>query len=146
MILRAVTAHACMSQSSLGIVLPVSSRAAPSLHLISSSTLGGHLGVFNLVVRAERQESRGRFFNKAGTLGSTWTRWTPTLGFHKPLKLFRKTAASKLDQHNEYARFTQFFLAHSARTTAERHYTRPSQGRFDAAISWLREQFLSRRA
>ncbi len=59
------------------------------------------------------------------------------------LKQFRKTAASELDQHPEFSRYAQFFLAHSGETLADRRYVVPSQERFDAAVKWLGEQLIS---
>jgi len=57
----------------------------------------------------------------------------------KPLKLLRKTAASKLGEHSEYSRFAQYFLGHSPRTVADKHYVKPSGEQFDRAIVWLGE-------
>jgi hypothetical protein len=62
----------------------------------------------------------------------------PTLSF----KHLRKTAASMLANHSEYASYAQFFLGHAPDTVADTHYVRPSQERFDGAVNWLRDQFL----
>jgi hypothetical protein len=56
------------------------------------------------------------------------------------MKLLRKTAASLLDSHPEFGRYSQLFLGHSPRTIADRHYIKPSQERFDAAVLWLGKQ------
>ena len=57
-----------------------------------------------------------------------------------PLKLLRKTAASKLEQHPDYGRYSQYFLGHVPQSLAEKHYVaRPKQ--FDAALVWLGQQF-----
>jgi integrase len=61
-------------------------------------------------------------------------------GFNKPPKLLRKTAASLLDSHPEFGRYSQLFLGHSPRTVADRHYISPSQERFDEAVLWLGRQ------
>jgi integrase len=63
------------------------------------------------------------------------------LGVTKPLKSFRKTSSSMLDGHGEFSRYAQFFLGHSGRTVAERHYVKPNQGQFDRAVDWLRRQY-----
>jgi integrase len=63
------------------------------------------------------------------------------LGLTKPLKSFRKTSSSMLDGHGEFSRYAQFFLGHSGRTVAERHYVKPNQGQFDRAVDWLRQQY-----
>ncbi len=60
----------------------------------------------------------------------------------KSLKLFRKTAASKLGEHAEYGKFAQHFLGHAPQTVADKHYVAPSGDQFDRAVSWLGEQFL----
>ena len=59
----------------------------------------------------------------------------------RPLKLLRKTAASMLENHPTFGRDAQYFLGHAATSVAERHYIRPSQEQFDAAVAWLGEQF-----
>lgn len=56
-------------------------------------------------------------------------------------KLLRKTAASKLDEHDTYGRYAQYFLGHAPQSVAERHYVKPSQTQFNAAVKWLGEQF-----
>lgn len=63
----------------------------------------------------------------------------------KPLKLLRKTAATKLGEHSEYGRFAQFFLGHAPTTVADKYYVAPAEKPFDEAIAWLRTQFLGRR-
>jgi integrase len=59
------------------------------------------------------------------------------LGFTKPLKQIRKLSASLLAQHEIYGRFDSFFLGHSPRTVADRHYVTPPQDLFDKAVLWL---------
>jgi integrase len=62
----------------------------------------------------------------------------PTLSF----KHLRKTAASMLATHPEYASYAQYFLSHAPNNVADSHYVKPSQERFDGAVTWLRDQFL----
>ena len=59
----------------------------------------------------------------------------------KPLKLFRKTGASKLEEHETYGRYAQFYLGHAPQSVAESRYARPSDEQFDRALKWLGEQF-----
>lgn len=59
----------------------------------------------------------------------------------KPLKLLRKTSASKLEEHEVYGRFSQYFLGHAPCSVAEKRYAKPSPELFDKAIQWLGEQF-----
>lgn len=54
----------------------------------------------------------------------------------------RKTAVSKLDTHDSYARYSQYFAGHSPRGTTNQFYRKPSQKRFDEAVLWLGDQFL----
>ena len=61
----------------------------------------------------------------------------------KPLKLLRKTAATRLGGHPEFGKFTQYFLGHAAGTIADRHYVAPNESQFDAALAWLRAEFVS---
>jgi hypothetical protein len=62
-------------------------------------------------------------------------------GFWGTLDDLRKTSVSKLDAHDEFARYSLFFAGHSPRTVMDRFYRNPSQERFDAAVIWLGEQF-----
>lgn len=61
------------------------------------------------------------------------------------LKSLRKTGRSKLDDHDAFARFAPYYLAHSTssaeQSTDETYYRTPSQERFRAAIKWLGEQW-----
>lgn len=59
------------------------------------------------------------------------------------IKLLRKTAASELGSHPAYGAYTQYFLAHSPRGVADRHYIKPDDMQFQAALEWLRGRFLS---
>jgi integrase len=63
------------------------------------------------------------------------------IGFTKPMKLLRKTAASKLESHETYGRFTSLFLGHAPQAMKDRHYVRPPQNLFDAGVRWLGGQF-----
>jgi hypothetical protein len=72
---------------------------------------------------------------------SNFTHLQDTLkGFNKPPKLLRKTAATLLDSHSEYSRYSTLFLGHSPRSIADRHYVKSSQKQFDEAVLWLGRQ------
>ena len=59
----------------------------------------------------------------------------------KPLKLIRKTAASKLEEHRDYGKYGQHYLGQAPSTIADKHYVIPSQKAFDDAIEWLGKQY-----
>tara|TARA_R110002167_G_scaffold207033_1_gene411196 strand:+ start:205 stop:1659 length:1455 start_codon:yes stop_codon:yes gene_type:complete len=59
----------------------------------------------------------------------------------KPLKTFRSTGASKLEEHKEYGRYAQYYLGQSPRSIAEKHYVIPSKNQFDRAVKWLGQQY-----
>lgn len=59
----------------------------------------------------------------------------------KPMKLLRKTAATRLGEHPAYGRFAQHYLAHAPTTVADAHYVVPSQTQFDEAMDWLGKQW-----
>ena len=63
------------------------------------------------------------------------------LGIRKPYSLLRKTASSKLDEHGEFGRYAEHFLGERPSSVTSKNYVTPSQDRFDAAVSWLGEQF-----
>jgi integrase len=73
---------------------------------------------------------------------SSWEHSAKAAGVSgKPPKLFRKTAATKLASHSQFKFYSSYFLAHSPKSVADRHYVKPSQDEFFAALDWLREQF-----
>jgi len=59
----------------------------------------------------------------------------------KPLKLLRKTSATLLETHEQYGRYSQYFLGHAPSTVAEKRYAKPSGEVFDLAVEWLGEQY-----
>jgi integrase len=80
------------------------------------------------------------------TIQAAYSRLTERVKIAKPLKVFRKTSSSALEEHEVYGRYAQYFLAQSPGTVAERHYVRPSEEQFFAALDWLRKKLLGGRA
>ena len=76
------------------------------------------------------------------TIQSAYSRLIERVKIDKPLKVFRKTASSKLEEHEVYGRYAQYFLAHSPGTVAERSYVKPSDKQFFAALAWLRKKLM----
>jgi integrase len=79
---------------------------------------------------------------KLDNVHSAFRRLSMKLKNKKPLKLIRKTSASKLASHSEYGRYAQYFLGHAPTSVADRHYIRPSEAQFDEALRWLRSAWL----
>ncbi len=70
-----------------------------------------------------------------------YKRLCESLGIHpKPLKLIRKTGASKLNEKYKYA---QYYLAHSPTSIADKNYVLPTPTQFDKCLAWLGKQFFS---
>jgi len=59
----------------------------------------------------------------------------------KRSKDIRKTGASALGENPSYATLAELYLGHAPRTIAGKHYVKPSQELFDAAIEWLGDKF-----
>jgi integrase len=59
----------------------------------------------------------------------------------KPIKLLRKTSASELASHSVYGAYVQYFLAHSPKGVADRHYIKPDDAQFFEALDWLRKRY-----
>ena len=78
---------------------------------------------------------------KADNIASNYTHLKRRLKFKKSLKLLRKTAATMLESHPIYGRFTSYFLGHAPQSMKDKHYAAPSQELFDEAVSWLGQQF-----
>jgi hypothetical protein len=58
-------------------------------------------------------------------------------GEGKSLKVFRKTSATRLKGHPKYRDLRFWFLGHSARTVADRHYAAESDALMREAVEWL---------
>jgi integrase len=76
-------------------------------------------------------------FTKADGFASNYAHLQRRLRFKRPLKQLRKLGASLLAKHEVYGRFASYFLGHSPRTVADRHYVTPPQDLFDKAVLWL---------
>ena len=59
----------------------------------------------------------------------------------RPLEQLRKTGSSKLEEHRDYGRYSQFFLGQAPSSVAEQRYAQPSQIVFNQAMAWLGQQF-----
>lgn len=102
--------------------------------VLALTTLAGKSWVEEIVVD-------NRIKSRRDGIKSNYAHLTKRLKVDKPLKTFRKTSSSLLDGNPEFSRYAQFFLGHSGRTTAEKHYVKPDQEQFDRAIEWLRQQY-----
>jgi integrase len=60
----------------------------------------------------------------------------PLLKRGKPLKTFRKTSPSRLED-SEYATCSRWFGGWSPKSVADKNYIRPPQEMFDKAVRWL---------
>ncbi|WP_156513050.1 hypothetical protein [Planctomyces sp. SH-PL62] len=79
--------------------------------------------------------------HKCDAVKSNYAHLARRLKIQTPMKLIRKTSSSLLDTHETHSRYALLFLGHSPRSIADRHYIKPSQDRFDAAVRWLREAY-----
>lgn len=78
---------------------------------------------------------------KADGFTSNYRHLQKRLKFTKPMKLLRKTAATRLASHPVYGRFVPHFLGHTPHTMSEKHYAAPAQELFDEAVAWLGSSF-----
>jgi integrase len=86
-----------------------------------------------------RLNDKGRLV-KADGFASNYAHVQRRLGLYRPLKQLRKLGASLLSSHKDYGRFVSYFLGHSPRTVADRHYEKPPQALFNQAVTWLGKQ------
>jgi hypothetical protein len=54
-----------------------------------------------------------------------------------PPKGLRATLASVLAEYPHYKYYVDYFLGHSPRTIAQRHYVHPTDSEFFEALTWL---------
>jgi integrase len=85
-------------------------------------------------------EKNGKF-TRVSNIKCNFFRLQKKTGIKKSLKQIRKTAASMLENHPEYGRYAEYFLGEVPRSVTSRHYVQPSKEQFDAALTWLGEQF-----
>lgn len=85
-------------------------------------------------------EKEGKF-NRNSNIKCNFFRLQQKTGIKKPLKLLRKTSASKLEQHKEFGRYAEEFLGEAPSSVAKRHYIKPSREQLDRAILWLGKQY-----
>jgi len=76
-------------------------------------------------------------FNRSDKVRSAFRVYLAKGGVKKPSKMLRATGASKLAEHPQYKYFSQYYLGHSPRTVAEKHYVRPTDKEFFEALAWL---------
>jgi integrase len=62
-------------------------------------------------------------------------------GEGKSLKVFRKTSATRLKAEPKYRDLRLYFLGHSARNIADKHYAAESQALLGEAVEWLGRQY-----
>jgi integrase len=75
---------------------------------------------------------------------SAFTRLFEKVKLNRPIKLLRKTSASELASHPVYGAYVQYFLAHSPKGVADRHYIKPDDDQFFKALDWLRGRYFTR--
>lgn len=85
-------------------------------------------------------ERKGKV-SKTDLISTQWERATGKRRrngeFTLSLKTFRSIAATELDNHELFGRFTTFFLANSPTGNTRVHYAPESQELFDKVLSWL---------
>ncbi len=86
-----------------------------------------------------RLNDKGRLV-KADGFASNYAHVQRRLGLYRPLKQLRKLGVSQLASHKDYGRLVAYFLGHSPRTVADRHYVVPPQELLDEAVTWLGRQ------
>lgn len=67
--------------------------------------------------------------------------WKRKVGTEITPKTLRSLGSSTLESHENYGRMSRYYLCHSPRGVADRHYIVPPQNLFDQAIDWLGSEF-----
>jgi integrase len=84
----------------------------------------------------QEKEEGGRW-SRSDSVRSCLRNYMVKAKIDRPVKALRATAASKLAEHKDYKFYVQYFLGHSPRTVADKHYVVPSRREFDEAVAWL---------
>lgn len=69
-------------------------------------------------------------------IGKQWRRQKVSI----PLKAFRSIGATVIESHENYGRYKEFFLGHSPKSLASKHYAPPSIELFAKILDWLHGQ------
>ena len=83
-------------------------------------------------------------YRKNDNVRSAIARVARQMGLKNPFKSMKKTSATLLRGNREFASVYDFFLGHSAKKIADRHYAKPPQELLDEALEWLGEYYRSR--
>jgi len=86
----------------------------------------------------EKAREGGRW-QRSDSIASCLNKQMAKAGIACPVKSLRATAATKLGTHPAYKFYTQYFLGHSPRGVAEKHYVIPNDVEFFAALGWLEQ-------
>lgn len=92
------------------------------------------------------EELRNGRLNKIDNIATSYHRLLVKLRANgikisKSLKIFRKTSPSRLTANKDYANCATWFLGHSPRGVAAKHYLALTQETFDGGVLWLREEY-----
>lgn len=79
--------------------------------------------------------------SKVDAIKSNYVHLQRKTGISHPMKLLRKTAATMIESHELFGRYTGHFLGHAPGSLAEKHYAAPSKELFDKIVHWLGGQF-----
>jgi integrase len=90
-------------------------------------------------VRKELHED-GRC-NKADGIRNHFEQVRRKAGVNKPLKVFRKTSATRLKSEPRYRDLRHCFLGHAPTNLADKHYSAESQALLGEAVAWLGKQY-----
>lgn len=79
----------------------------------------------------------GPNWHRSDSIRSCFRNAMKAAGVNGSVKQLRATAATKLGSHRDYKSYAPYFLGHSPRTVADKHYVVPHEEEFFAALAWL---------
>lgn len=88
----------------------------------------------------ERQQ--GQKYSRSDCIGRNLDYWLGRAEIARSPKQLRATAASKLGENSQYKFYAQYFLGQAPQTVADRHYVKPNDEEFFAALMWLERELL----
>jgi integrase len=78
---------------------------------------------------------------RADNISVNFNKVKTATGIRKPLKIFRKTSATRLMAEPRYRDLRHYFLGHSAKNMADKHYAKESAALLAEAVQWLGRQY-----
>ena len=88
------------------------------------------------------QSAFGETYRHSDSIASCFKNICAKTGLQITPRNLRTAASTILGTHSQYKFYAQYFLGHSPKTVADKHYVKPNDAEFFEALQWLRSQLI----